>query len=72
MVSKTLLLDQQAEEVLPYTYFRNKAHLMLHLPILALLLAFYHHYLLVRIQSPISLKSHSFLAAKEGSDFPVS
>lgn len=50
----------------------KQAHLMLHLPILAFLLAFYHHWLLVRIQSSISLKSHSFLAAKEGSDFPVS
>lgn len=42
---------------------------MLHLPILGLLLAFYHHCLLVRVKSPISLKSHSFLAAKEGSGF---
>lgn len=72
-VSKALVVGERAEEVLPRDCFGNKAHLMMHSPKLALC---FLHFIVTAFRlgykARISLRSHSFLAVKEGSGLPVS
>lgn len=72
-VSKALVVGERAEEVLPRDCFGNKAHLMMHSPKLALC---FLHFIVTAFRlgykAHVSLRSHSFLAVKEGSGLPVS